>query len=196
MTLEHSHLPRTANARLGAVLWLAYLIFFFIDPDPGPCRRGSLVASPLLATVVFLALYFGLFWVSRTAGPCCTSPAWCSWAWARTHQWRGRYLLHLRLRPSIPFCVHNRALGFCVHGRDCGRWPRSKTRSSTSRAGSCFTPADCRWWSGAATSISRSAIALTPSCAWPTMKSSTSPRLPSASALPATCTTSSGTRSR
>jgi len=45
-------------------LWLAYLIFFYIQPvmDHAGWREWSLTA---LATIIFLALYFGLFWLKQ-----------------------------------------------------------------------------------------------------------------------------------
>jgi two-component system, NarL family, sensor histidine kinase DesK len=45
-------------------VWLAYLIFFFIQPvlDHAGAKEWSLTA---LATVLFLGLYLGLFWLQR-----------------------------------------------------------------------------------------------------------------------------------
>jgi len=45
-------------------VWLAYLIFFFIQPvlDHAGWKEWTLTA---LATVIFLSLYFGLFWLKR-----------------------------------------------------------------------------------------------------------------------------------
>ena len=46
-------------------IWLAYLVFFYIDPVLG--HAGWMEWSlTILATLVFLALYFSLFWLERT----------------------------------------------------------------------------------------------------------------------------------
>jgi two-component system, NarL family, sensor histidine kinase DesK len=56
--------PRDTSQGWAPYLWLAYLIFFYIQPvlDHAGWREWSLTA---LATVIFLSLYFSLFWVER-----------------------------------------------------------------------------------------------------------------------------------
>jgi two-component system sensor histidine kinase DesK len=48
-----------------AYIWLAYLGFFFIDPVLSHASPKIWLLT-VLATVVFLFLYFGLFWLNRT----------------------------------------------------------------------------------------------------------------------------------
>ena len=46
-------------------IWLVFLAFFYFKPilDPNPGRREWLIT--IAATIVFLPLYFGIFWVKR-----------------------------------------------------------------------------------------------------------------------------------
>jgi two-component system sensor histidine kinase DesK len=56
--------PREKRHGWAAYIWLAYLVFLYIDPIMGHAgwKEWSLT---ILATVVFLALYFSLFWMKR-----------------------------------------------------------------------------------------------------------------------------------
>src|ERR1700678_3665379 len=56
--------PREKAHGWVAFIWLAYLGFFFIDPllNHAGWVQWSITAA---ATVVFLLLYFGMFWLER-----------------------------------------------------------------------------------------------------------------------------------
>ena len=57
--------PRDKGQGWAPYIWLAYLIFFFIQPvlDHAGAKEWALTA---LAIVLFLALYFSLFWLRNT----------------------------------------------------------------------------------------------------------------------------------
>jgi two-component system sensor histidine kinase DesK len=56
--------PRDRMHGWAPYIWLAYLIFLYIDPIMGHAGRREWSLT-ILATVVFLALYFSLFWMKR-----------------------------------------------------------------------------------------------------------------------------------
>ena len=57
--------PREKMHGWAPYVWLAYLIFLYIDPVLGHADWKEWSVT-ILATVVFLALYFSLFWLERT----------------------------------------------------------------------------------------------------------------------------------
>ena len=175
-----------------ALYSVLYFGFFFIDPIESHASP-LLWCITLLATAVFLLLYFSLFWVSCRQG-----------------------LLHLAamVLMGIGFAKYNGgATTFFIFAAACGPFIVDTEVDGVKILLAVEVAAGLTWWAlhlngwflvfgnglafvvGLATSISRSEIGPIRSCFAPRKKLNTSPKSPSANASPATCTTSSGTRS-
>jgi two-component system sensor histidine kinase DesK len=65
VVLCKSAFPTSKNPRWVPLIWLPYLCFFILQPafDPTPLRTWLVI---VLGTIVFLFLFFGMFWDTRS----------------------------------------------------------------------------------------------------------------------------------